>query len=763
MAYIYGAVTNCKVVNGQTRTEYECRLGYQVNSQSIENNTSNITLRLEVRSISSSYYTFGYKQTTTIDGTNFNSKTFDMRSTNTWQVFGEKTITVVHNADGSYSASKSGSFTTTTSSSNGGNYALKSGSASVTVAPATIPRASEPTLSASSVAMGSSVTITTNRKSDSFTHILKYNFGNEAGTIGTGIGASTTWSIPLSLANQIPSATSGTCVITCNTYNGTTLVGTKTVTLTLTVPSTVKPSINSVNISEGNSVVPASWGVYIRGKSALKVAINASGAYGSSIVAYKITGIDSITYNENSFTSAVLQEAKTYKIKVIVTDSRSRTQEAEVQIVCVAYSNPLISVATVTRCNADGSTNAKGTSVKYTFKASVSPVNNKNTYAYKLGYKKSTENYFTYIDIPNNSYILDKTNEVISGVTFSSSSTYVFDFRVYDYFTNTSDTSNSIKSGYKLINFNKSGKGIAFGKFSEKDALEIGMDIYDKNGGLITSNNHYTYTNDNKFNDVTQIIGDKFEAGKVYCITNAPATDGNYIQGGYTHTVLGMETPGRQYGYQLSLTYRDMMFRIKSAGTWGNWLRIPRLDTGGGLTVENNIVANGFIQAKGSLSTTNSILQVTNNGNTASFGSQNASYCHIYNSANIPFYFNRDIQVNGRKVMTMTVLYDNSSGSNGTITLTETSANFNYLEIHCKSNDGVFFCQKVQAPNGKQVSLNMVFSTESATAYLKNRLIQISGTTISNYGSRYTESKLTTATSTSTSNTIYITKVVGIY
>lgn len=148
MAFTYGSVTKCKVANGQTRNEYECRLGYEVQSQSIANNTSSVKLRLQVRSISSNYKSYGYNQTTTIDGTALSAKEFDMRSTNTWQTFGERTITVTHNTNGSYSASKSGSFTTTASS----GYSLKSGSASVTVAPATIPRyfSSTPTISVTS-------------------------------------------------------------------------------------------------------------------------------------------------------------------------------------------------------------------------------------------------------------------------------------------------------------------------------------------------------------------------------------------------------------------------------------------------------------------------------------------------------------------------------------------------------------------------------------------------------------------------------------
>jgi len=140
MAYTYGTVNNCKVRNGQTRKEYQVRLGYEVQSQSIADNTSSVKLKLECRSINSSYATYNSTKglTSIIDGTTVkDNKPVDMRDTNTWQNFGERTITVTHNTDGTYSASKSGSFTCTAGTS---DYSLTSGSASVTVAPATIPR-----------------------------------------------------------------------------------------------------------------------------------------------------------------------------------------------------------------------------------------------------------------------------------------------------------------------------------------------------------------------------------------------------------------------------------------------------------------------------------------------------------------------------------------------------------------------------------------------------------------------------------------------
>lgn len=492
MAYIYGSTAQCKVANGQTRDEYECRLGYQVNSQNIESNTSNITLRLEVRSTSKSYSTYGYNQTTKIDGTTLAAKSFDMRDTNTWKIFGERTITISHSSDGTYSASKNASFTTTASS----GYSLKSGSASVTVKPSTIPRASEPTFSSSSVEMGSAVTINTNRKSSNFTHTITYSFNSATETIGTGVGASVSWTPSLSLASQIPNAISGTCTITCKTYNGSTLVGTKTVNLTLKVPSSVVPSISSVALSEANTSV-SSLGVYVQNKSQLKVVTTASGSYGSTIKSYKITGIDNNTYNSNNFTSNVLTQSGNKTITVNVTDSRGRTATKTITYTCVAYNNPSISNISVARCNSDGTNNEDGIYLKYTFVGSVSSINNKNTYVYKIGYKLTDSSSYTYVTISNNAYTINKTNTVLTGVTFDNNYSYDIIFSITDKFTTTIRTAD-IRTGFELINFNENGKSMAIGKVSEAGGNEKKLEI-----ALPTEFNQDTYIRNNKANTNT--------------------------------------------------------------------------------------------------------------------------------------------------------------------------------------------------------------------------------------------------------------------
>ena len=118
---------------------------------------------------------------------------------------------------------------------------------------ATVPSASAPTLSASSVQMGKSVTITTNREVSYYTHTLKYTLSDATGTIATGVTTSKAWTVP-DLVQKIPNLLKGTVTITCETYNGTAKVGAKTVSLTVTVPNASVPTLSISSVQMGNTV-----------------------------------------------------------------------------------------------------------------------------------------------------------------------------------------------------------------------------------------------------------------------------------------------------------------------------------------------------------------------------------------------------------------------------------------------------------------------------------------------------------------------------
>ena len=387
-----------------------------------------------------------------------------------------------HNADGTLENINVRIKWYVTSSTNGTTGATN-------VTPTTIPRASIPTLSSSSVNMGSSVTIYTNRYSSSFTHTIRYAFGNANGTIASNVATSTSWTPPLTLANQIPSATSGVGIIYCDTYNGSTLIGTKTINITLNVPSSIVPSTSFTQVQEAGSV-PSSWGIYVKSKSKVALAISGSGSYGSSISSYKISYYGGAVTTSSATTSFLTQSGNT-TFTGQVTDTRGRSASTTTTINVVDYSNPTISTAQVQRCDASGNIDNNGEYMYISYGASISSCSSKNTPSavYKVGYRVHNTGNYTYVNLTTNANSYSASGVLFTDgikassssgtkVQFSTNNTYDIQFYVKDYFMEYTNVQ-SLDAGFDLMNFNASGKAMAIGKVSEAGAneelLEIGL------------------------------------------------------------------------------------------------------------------------------------------------------------------------------------------------------------------------------------------------------------------------------------------------
>lgn len=350
---------------------------------------------------------------------------------------------------------------------------------SQTVTLVSIPRATVPTFSAISTEIGSNVTINLNRAADSFTHTLTYAFGKASGTIGTNVGTSAVWSIPSDLAAQIPNAVSGTCVITCKTYNGSALIGTKTANLTLKIPSSVVPVINSVSITEAAEQLKNHFTVFVKNNSALAVSVNAVGAAGSNITKVE-TKIQDVIYSGTSFVSALITVAGDITVNTTVTDSRGRTTTATNTIAVAEYDFPTIYSMAVKRIDTSGNESEDGERISVKIHYSTSNIDNQNgehenPRTYKLQYRRSDETEFTTFESGEASLIHSQTHAYKSAPVISSDYSYVIRLEVADFFkTTVCDV--ELPTAYTLMDFNSSGKGVAFGKVSEKDGMEVNMD-----------------------------------------------------------------------------------------------------------------------------------------------------------------------------------------------------------------------------------------------------------------------------------------------
>ena len=356
---------------------------------------------------------------------------------------------------------------------------------------------STPSISSTSIAMGNAATLYTNSVYSGLTHTFTYSFGSASGTIASSVTSSTSWTVPLALANQIPSATSGVGTIYCSTYNGSVLIGTKSIQFTATVPSSVVPSISSITCSDPTGYL-STFGAYVQGKSTLKVVVSASGSYSSTIASYKVVA-NGTTYTSSTSTTGALTTSGTNTISVTVTDSRGRTASGSASITVLAYSSPTISTFTVVRCTSDGTTSESGAYMKAVFKVTITALNNKNKNTVALTYKQSSATTWTSA-ASYTSYSVD-TSEIISASTDSSYNVLI---TATDSFTSVSKQVD-LGTVFTLMDFLADGKGIAIGKVAETTNL-LDCNLPAKFGSTLTVSGATTLSSTLKVSNlITQV------------------------------------------------------------------------------------------------------------------------------------------------------------------------------------------------------------------------------------------------------------------
>lgn len=366
----------------------------------------------------------------------------------------------------------------------------------------TIPRASQPTIDNTTPELGQQITITTNRASNTFTHTLRYQFGNATGTIATDVTETATWTPAITLAQQIPNAESGIGTIYCDTYSGTTLIGTKSVKFTASVPANITPSISLSNPIIGGSA-PASWGIFVKGKSTASYTITGTGNQGSTISQYQ-SSVAGYRYTTANVTTGILYSAGTQTISAKVIDSRGRQATTSKTFNVVDYYNPSFTAVQIQRVDQNGNLDDNGEYAFFHFAGSVSSCSGNNKGTFKIAYRVKNTGSYTEKTIATNAQSINQSGFITSDGTqsgtkieFENTNTYDIKFMITDAFIAV-ENKQELDTGFDLINWNPSGKALAIGKVSEagpdERKLEIAMDTQiegqvEATGSLITTGN----------------------------------------------------------------------------------------------------------------------------------------------------------------------------------------------------------------------------------------------------------------------------------
>ncbi|MFM1580735.1 DUF859 family phage minor structural protein [Helcococcus bovis] len=447
---------------------YQTKLIVNENSQDITKNTSTLSWQLVTTFNGGSgawNNDLSTRITVTINGKNVlnNLQTYDFRSSKT-KTWGSGKLTIPHNSDGTKSINLSFSI-------NGDNSYFPNTSSSGKMTLTTIPRATKPSLSASNVTLGNSVTINLPRASDKFTHDVMYKFSGDSSftTLNTNVSTSITWTPNASLASNIPNSTSGNWIIRCITKNGGSTIGTVEVPITLNVPSNILPSvINNLTVLNGLN------NKYIQNNSSAKVVVNSTGVYSSSIksintiVKFNNTTIES--NNNKEFTTGIFSNSGKYEITTTVIDSRARKSLFTRTIDVLAYKNPNLEKIKAYRSSVSGVADSSGSYMNLGAKLIGSDIKG-NEINFKVDYREYPNGHFTNVFTANGF-----NTEKYQTIAADGSKEYEVKFTISDKF-NSFVRYFYINTNKKLINFHSSGTGIAINKFASKEnAIDLSDD-----------------------------------------------------------------------------------------------------------------------------------------------------------------------------------------------------------------------------------------------------------------------------------------------
>lgn len=576
------------ILNGTTTspTYWKVRAVVSEESQDIANNTTSLKVSLQLgRDVVSSYiYAYFTKYYINI-GSNqsgnqdLNQFIWDPATAGTWKEIASRTVTVTHDADGTKKnlAIAAKWFQTGVTPTE----ASVSGSVTLT----TIPRATTPSTPISG-AMGSTITITLPRASNTFVHYLSYSFGGAGGVISAGTaGASCSWTIPKTLANQIPNGTSGTGTITCHTYAGSfdptdtmkNYIGTKTVNFTATVPNTAEfePSC-SFSISEAVAGLNSKFSTYVQNKSKLRIQTTAAGVYSSTIQRIDIFA-DSKQYSGSDATTDVITSTGTLTIVVSVTDSRNRHKAVSQQITVAAYSSPSGTLSGV-RALQDGTADQNGEYLSYNVTWAISSVNSHNDKTVKLQYKEASANNWTDLVTWTGDYTKTVSGGVSSSAILNQNKTYNIRLSITDYFGTVYVNHGNIPTAFVLVDYyGADGTGIAFGKVAETaNLMDVALpakfrsDLTNLNGDPIDTIRNATVIANGA--DL-----DNYGAPGVYCQPISQQTSNmTHIPKNRGFWMISFRNSAGTYGMQMLIHYAisEVYVRPYISGTWSSWVQI---------------------------------------------------------------------------------------------------------------------------------------------------------------------------------------------
>ena len=560
---------------------YRIRLWVDQVGQDIQNNTSQVRLRLALLNTTTTFAQYQCSAYVEFNGQRLNWS--GSPSVLSWYQTVElidQTITVRHADDGS------GVFSVRAHFNGSGGWSpvnLDIGNQQITLT--TIPRGSSVRVSDGFI--GNQVDISIDKKVGSATHTLRYSWYNKQGKIADNVGTSYKWTIPEDFANDIPNSTSGRGTIYVDTYINGNFIQTQSTTFTASViTNNMKPSLTGFTLTDANPVsqrvIPESTH-FVSIMSLVKVTFNGAQAKsGATIAGYyaEIVGANnSVTENGGVLREVSVNKDTEMTLRGRVQDSRGIWSDwIETKLMFLFYFSPTL------RFEVKRSDKKLDILVIKRF-AKIAPLT-------VNGVQKNTMKLtFTTRKVDSDNEVSDNgdaggtwssisefnASDAKLGNSYPADTSYVVIGKLEDEFTSTS-FQDTVTTDEVIATYDRQGVGI--GKYRERGALDVAGDIYANNSQIqqyqLTSNNGGPKWNVDNANNL-------YEPGQYILGPSAPGNPNGQWGFLFHYSYIGKNTDGIKEAIQTFWSNNgQMFFRHHRWSTiiddWEPWKEFTRND-----------------------------------------------------------------------------------------------------------------------------------------------------------------------------------------
>ena len=520
-----------------------------------------------------------------INGTSVLSKyvSFDLRNRD-WVTFGQGTMTIPHNEDGTKSIPI---WARLTNVADQGNINWFSG----TVNLSNIPRSSV-IKSVTETELGQPITITIDKKVDEFRHQVSWSVnGSDLVDLGSGHDTSVQFTVPIDYASRITNSDTGALDVRVRTFRGNEQIGNDVYKrgIPIKVPISIVPTLEDVTISERTAklaeFIPV--GNFIKDKSVMRVETNgANGSYGSTITSTELT-VDNLVVRATTGDFPA-NKAGNLEVTAKITDSRGRTATKSKTIKVWDYYAPKIIAFLANRTG-----NGTNKTIIATVAANASPLVidgvNRNPYTLKIQYSaKKANRWIDAVNLTNES--TEKINRQIDcGAFYELSKAYNVRLVIQDKLSDLVDSVLLVRSSRVLWAWGDNRAAV--GGFPELDghfesflpvAFHSSLNVEDgimSNGKPIQE--FATTSRDGKSLKYNGNLNNLKTAGGYHAfgVQSNPSGTNNY---GYVNVITHSTDNGYCVQFYIPYNADQLYMRRCDSNRWSDWIRVVTtgVDTG---------------------------------------------------------------------------------------------------------------------------------------------------------------------------------------